>query len=136
MAAPRQGHNLVSGEKAMRIRYPRTLGAGAALVALVTGVMAPATSSASNDLSGAAAAGITLSVPGQNGSAPFNVATTVIVPRGWQAEVWARVPGARFEAWSPQRQLLVSDPGDGEVFELVPRANRALPRSSGWCCPG
>jgi glucose/arabinose dehydrogenase len=117
----------VSGEKAMRIRYSRTLGAGAALVALVSGVMAPATSSASDDISGVAAAGITLSVPGQNGSAPFNVATIVTVPRGWQAEVWARVPGARFEAWSPQGQLLVSDPGDGEVFELVPRANRALP---------
>ncbi len=82
-----QGHNLVTGEKAMRIRYPRTLGAGAALVALVSAVMAPATSSANDDISGAAAAGITLRVPGQNGSAPFNVATTVTVPRGWQAEV-------------------------------------------------
>jgi glucose/arabinose dehydrogenase len=45
---------------------------------------------------------------------------TVIVPRGWHAELWARVDDARLEAWSPQGTLLVSSPDDGTVTELTP----------------
>jgi glucose/arabinose dehydrogenase len=44
------------------------------------------------------------------------------VPKGWTAEVWARVPDARIEAWSPQGDLLVSQPDDGTILELTPRA--------------
>jgi glucose/arabinose dehydrogenase len=36
--------------------------------------------------------------------------------------VWARVPDARIEAWSPDDDLLVSEPDQGEVVELVPGA--------------
>jgi glucose/arabinose dehydrogenase len=42
------------------------------------------------------------------------------VPPGWTVRVWARVPDARMEAWTPQGDLLVSQPGGGTVAELVP----------------
>jgi len=51
----------------------------------------------------------------------------VHLPHGWRAEVWARVPGARLEAWTPQDDLLVSQPSAGQVMELVPRRNRSAP---------
>ena len=44
------------------------------------------------------------------------------VPHGWTARVWARVPGARMEAWTPEGDLLVSQPGSGRVVELTPRS--------------
>ena len=49
------------------------------------------------------------------------------LPHGWTAEVWARVPSARLEAWTPAGDLLVSDPADGKVYELIPRAVRGQP---------
>jgi glucose/arabinose dehydrogenase len=53
----------------------------------------------------------------------FSVPRSLSVPAGWTAEVWARVPDARMEAWSPDGDLLVSEPGQGQVVELVPGAN-------------
>jgi glucose/arabinose dehydrogenase len=47
---------------------------------------------------------------------------TLTVPAGWTARVWARVPDARMEAWTPEGDLLVSDPGDGKIMELRPDA--------------
>ncbi len=44
------------------------------------------------------------------------------MPDGWSARVWARVPGARMEAWTPEGDLLVSEPGSGRVAELTPRS--------------
>jgi glucose/arabinose dehydrogenase len=49
------------------------------------------------------------------------------LPRGWTAEVWALVPGARLETWTPQGDLLVSQPSGGTITELVPRARRNQP---------
>src|ERR1700709_2807195 len=40
------------------------------------------------------------------------------VPKGWTASVWARVPGARMEAVTPEGNLLVSVPGEDKVVEL------------------
>jgi glucose/arabinose dehydrogenase len=40
-------------------------------------------------------------VPNGNGAAPFDVAHTLSIPTGWSAEVWARVPSARFALWTP-----------------------------------
>ncbi len=118
---------MVARDKPMRSLRRRSLGVSVALVGLVTGVLTPAASSASSTAAGASMATVTISVPPGNGAAPFNVKRALKVPHGWQAEVWARVTGARFEAWSPQGQLLVSVPSNGDVVELVPRANRALP---------
>jgi len=67
-----------------------------------------------------ALARVHLQVPGANAAAPFNVAHVLNVPVGWTAEVWARVAGARFALWTPQRQLLVSVPSSGEIVELIP----------------
>jgi glucose/arabinose dehydrogenase len=50
---------------------------------------------------------------------------TVIVPRGWHAELWARVDDARLEAWSPENTLLVSSPADGTVTEITPHRGGA-----------
>jgi glucose/arabinose dehydrogenase len=68
---------------------------------------------------------VTLKVPAANRG--FGAAQAMTLPRGWTAEVWARVPAARMEAWTPQGALLVSEPGEGEITELVPGADRASP---------
>lgn len=54
----------------------------------------------------------------------YGRAHTMALPRGWTAEVWALVPGARLETWTPEGDLLVSLPGGGSITELVPRAHR------------
>jgi glucose/arabinose dehydrogenase len=43
-----------------------------------------------------------------------------MAPPGWTIGVWARVPGARLLAWTPDRRLLVSRPKFGDVVELIP----------------
>lgn len=63
---------------------------------------------------------VTVTVPSSNRSAPFNASHSLVVPTGWTAEVWARVPEARFAIWTPQHQLLVSVPDLGTVVELTP----------------
>jgi glucose/arabinose dehydrogenase len=69
---------------------------------------------------------VRLSVPAGNGAGVFSRPRTLTVPRGWKAEVWARVENARFMAWTPQHTLLVSAPGD-TVVELTPAADPASP---------
>jgi glucose/arabinose dehydrogenase len=76
-------------------------------------------------LAGSAAPAVTLAtiplvVPKSEDAAPFNKPRTLQVPPGWTARVWARVPGARMEAWTPSGDLLVSQPGQGKVEELIP----------------
>ncbi len=56
---------------------------------------------------------VKLRVPAAN--AAFRGPRTVSVPKGWSAEVWALVPDARLEAWTPQHRLLVSSPDNGEI---------------------
>jgi glucose/arabinose dehydrogenase len=86
-----------------------TLSAGAALPAL-QGSAAPADKLVT----------VPLVVPKSEDAAPFNKPRTLQMPRGWTARVWARVPDARMEAWTPGGDLLVSQPGRGEIDELVP----------------
>ena len=74
-----------------------------------------------------ATAAVSLAVPAANAGGSFATARTVMVPAGWTAEVWALVPGARMEAWTPEGDLLVSVPGSGDVVELVPQKNGADP---------
>jgi glucose/arabinose dehydrogenase len=64
----------------------------------------------------------TLVVPAGEGGGTLSTPRTLTVPAGWTIRVWARVPGARMEAWTPEGDLLVSDPGDGSVYELRPDA--------------
>jgi glucose/arabinose dehydrogenase len=59
-------------------------------------------------------------VPAGLGGGAFSTTRTLTLPQGWSASVWARVPDARIEAWTPQGDLLVSQPDDGTVAELRP----------------
>jgi glucose/arabinose dehydrogenase len=68
---------------------------------------------------------VRLRVPEANAAAPFNQPHTLRVPSGWTASVWARVPGARFALWTPERTLLVSQPGSNQIVELRPGRNSA-----------
>jgi len=61
-----------------------------------------------------------LAVPGGDGGGALSGPHTLIVPAGWTARVWARVPDARMEAWTPGGDLLVSDPDGGKIMELRP----------------
>ena len=71
---------------------------------------------------------VSLTVPAGQGTGSFSVPRSLSVPAGWTAEVWARVPDARMEAWSPDGDLLVSEPARGQVVELVPGADaQAVP---------
>ena len=72
-------------------------------------------------------ANVALTIPKANRGGSLTGACTVALPRGWTGEVWARVPSARLEAWTPEGDLLVSDPNDGRVYELVPRAIPSQP---------
>jgi glucose/arabinose dehydrogenase len=103
----------------------RSAGAG---VALSPGVAVPA-----GEGSAAPAAklvSVPLVVPKSEDAAPFNKPRMLRMPRGWTARVWARVHGARMEAWTPGGDLLVSVPGRGEIAELVPdRSGTARPRT-------
>ncbi len=73
---------------------------------------------------------VRLVVPMSEDAAPFNKPRTLQMPRGWTARVWARVPDARMEVWTPGGDLLVSEPGLGKIDELVPdRSGTARPRT-------
>jgi len=61
-------------------------------------------------------------VPAGEGGGALATPRTLTVPAGWTARVWARVPDARMEAWTPEGDLLVSTPNDGSVRELRPDA--------------
>jgi glucose/arabinose dehydrogenase len=79
-----------------------------------------------------------LVVPPGEGGGPFTTPRTLTVPRGWTARVWARVPGARMEAWTPEGNLLVSQPDQGRVVELTPgpgQAGSVRPLLSGLTWP-
>ncbi|HEX3975702.1 MAG TPA: hypothetical protein VHW96_05525 [Solirubrobacteraceae bacterium] len=70
---------------------------------------------------------VTVSVPAANRQGPFQGAQTLTLPRGWKAEAWALVPGARLETWTPEGNLLVSEPSSGKIVELTPGAQRSAP---------
>jgi glucose/arabinose dehydrogenase len=63
-----------------------------------------------------------LVVPAGEGGGALSVPRTLTLPDGWTARVWARVPDARMAAWTPQGDLLVSQPNRGSVVELRPDA--------------
>jgi glucose/arabinose dehydrogenase len=64
----------------------------------------------------------TLLVPASEVGGALSTPRTLTVPAGWTIRVWARVPDARMEAWTPEGNLLVSSPGAGIVYELRPSA--------------
>src|SRR6201996_567833 len=86
------------------------------------GASSPASASPSGSSASPPAATIqtTLHVPAGLGGGAFSTTRTLTLPKGWSASVWAKVPDARIEAWTPQGNLLVSQPDDGTVVELRP----------------
>ena len=68
----------------------------------------------------AGAGSVPLTVPAANAAAPFDTPRRLDVPTGWKATVWARVPGARFETWTPEGGLLVAQPTRGAIALLTP----------------
>jgi glucose/arabinose dehydrogenase len=85
---------------------------------------------ATPDAPSAALTTIRLVVPTSEDTAPFGSRRTLRAPRGWTASVWARVPDARMEAWTPAGDLLVSQPDLGQIDELVPGSSgTARPRT-------
>ncbi|HET9896575.1 MAG TPA: hypothetical protein VFQ44_16730 [Streptosporangiaceae bacterium] len=74
---------------------------------------------------------VQLTVPIAASHGAFTTPRTLKLPKGWTASVWALVPGARMEAWTPQGDLLVSQPDLGRVVELAgpgKAGSAALPR--------
>jgi glucose/arabinose dehydrogenase len=68
-----------------------------------------------------------LTVPAGLDADPFDVPRTVRAPKGWQVALWARIPGARLAAWTPDGALLVSRPEAGDVVELRQPAGGGAP---------
>lgn len=68
---------------------------------------------------------VTLVVPAGSRGAPLDVPRSLTIPSDWSAEVWARIPDARFAAWSPQRTLLVSSSETGRILVLAGGASGA-----------
>ena len=68
----------------------------------------------------AARSKVDLVVPPGEGGGAFATSRTLTMPPGWTARVWARVPNARMEAWTPEGDLLVSQPALGRVVKLTP----------------
>jgi glucose/arabinose dehydrogenase len=103
---------------------PASQGQGKAPVASSPAESSSSASSSSASSSGPAAADstTTLVVPAGEGGGTLSTPRQLTVPSGWTAQVWARVPGARMEAWTPEGDLLVSVPGDGRIVELAPDA--------------
>jgi glucose/arabinose dehydrogenase len=76
--------------------------------------------SASAPPAAASSSATTLVVPAGEGGGALSAPHTLTMPAGWTARVWARVPNARMESWTPEGNLLVSEPGEGRIAELRP----------------
>jgi len=63
-----------------------------------------------------------LVVPAGESGGALSSTHMLTVPAGWTARVWARLPDARMEAWTPEGDLLVSEPDNGKIMELRPAA--------------
>ncbi|TCS36238.1 glucose/arabinose dehydrogenase [Paucimonas lemoignei] len=65
----------------------------------------------------------TLDIPASLTAPPFDVPRQLTVPPGFGIRLWARVEGARFMARAPNGDILVSQPGSGQVVLLRERSN-------------
>ncbi len=99
----------------------------AATAALKASQTADVTASAPGHASGPSFSKTPLTIPAANDAEPFNVSHSVTVPSHWHAEVWARVPGARFALWTPEHTVLVSATDYGEIVDLTPRRDPSQP---------
>ena len=106
------------------------LAALAVLVACTSppsGPPTPAQAAGTTPAPGPARAATAVAVPDGLGAAPFDRPRELNAPTGWTVQLWARLPGARLAAWTPDGRLLVSRPASGDVVALTPAA-AARPR--------
>jgi glucose/arabinose dehydrogenase len=66
---------------------------------------------------------LTVAVLSGTGAKPFDVERSLNAPAGTTVQVWARIDNARFAAWTPAGDLLVSQPGRGTVLLLHPNGD-------------
>src|SRR3984957_3357674 len=114
LARARLPGRMVSHDRAFP-PYPAAAPACSAAGGQPAGVASPVAPSPSS-------AATTLVVPAGESGGALSVPHTLTLPAGWTARVWARVPDARMEAWTPQGDLLVSQPNRGAVLALPPDA--------------
>ncbi|MDR7276934.1 hypothetical protein [Catenuloplanes atrovinosus] len=102
----------------MRISFP---GAAALSLGLLLALGAPQAGGAAAPGHGGALSPVALTVAG--GVDPGAAAgRSLNLRRGWTAEVWANVPGARRPAWTPDGRLLVSTGAGRSLVLLTPAA--------------
>lgn len=80
----------------------------------------------------AASTSVQVTVPASMRAPPFDVPRALTVPQGLSVSVYARVPGARFMAITPEGNLLVSNPGEGKVSLVRPGSGGGDPVVSDW----
>ncbi|RDH80328.1 gluconolaconase [Mycolicibacterium moriokaense] len=71
----------------------------------------------------------TLAVPAELAQSPLDEPREALIPEGWTIAVWARIPNARLEAWTPDGALLVSLPSTGQIVKLTPKPGAAPQQS-------
>jgi glucose/arabinose dehydrogenase len=86
------------------------------------GTTAP-TSSAGPGMAAPATTMQTLQIPDALADGPFATEKSLNVPAGFGIRLWARVNGARFMALAPNGDVLVSNPGAGQVYLLRDRGD-------------
>jgi glucose/arabinose dehydrogenase len=64
----------------------------------------------------------TVQVPASMRYNPFDVPRTLNIPPGFSMAVYTRVPGARFIVVTPSGDLLVSQPGNGQISLVRPNS--------------
>ena len=69
-------------------------------------------------------------VPGDLAQSPLDEPRQALIPDGWTMSVWARIPKARLEAWTPDGALLVSVPASGQIMKLTPKSGAAPEQST------
>jgi glucose/arabinose dehydrogenase len=70
-----------------------------------------------------------VSAPVDLAQAPLDQPRQALIPAGWTISVWARIPKARLEEWTPDGALLVSVPASGQIVKLTPKPS-APPQQS------
>ncbi|OBK16514.1 PQQ-dependent sugar dehydrogenase [Mycobacterium asiaticum] len=69
-------------------------------------------------------------IAGDLAQAPLDQPRQALIPDGWTISVWARIPKARLEIWTPDRALLVSVPSSGQIVKLTPKPGAAPQQST------